>query len=1710
MDLSSSDKTSTAIKVPTFSGKKADYPIWWMRFRSHARVHNFIGALSDTPEKELPSTEHEPIDESTDSGKASKKALNRNAMAVACLSMALQADDDLKLVMKSITSDWPGGRAHIIVKGLFRNYKSENIAAKMRIRQDVNKISMTNTMNPKILRKKISQIENRHNHELADDDLVAIVIEKAAPIYSTIVATEQRAKGSALTPDDLIDAMMTQWNLHHDEDDDGEDGTESSLDQSASGGLSLQVTQTNPVCQAVGDPNSVPPQPFVVCNFCQEPGHGYYQCPLRSQASQQGAGTALAVGPGQHQHQQQQGYRPYNGQQQGQWRQPYQQGDRPRPYCEDCKVYGHSTQRCWENPANAQFRPPNWTSRRNRPQQAPSPSPPTSTPAQDIATVVASNTTTRPTTPTTPNGQSTPSSETRVEMLMSGIEFPHDLQLLRDPNIWIADTGATQHMTSHTRGLINLRRPEDPVSLVMANDTTESATVIGDLPGMCCNKYGCELRSGQLSGVNILPSAAFNLFSISKMLKQGWSLSGSSEAITITKGSMSVTFDIVIPTPDGMIFCLYFKRKQELTGHEIFGALPDIGPKKRQTMSLQDAHDKLGHIDIRKIKPIVEHLGFQLQSGEMEKCAACAAGKARRKNLPRSDTHASSEPEDPNINRIYLDMSSVRPTKSHPTPRKNQWRMIVHGKTQLKFSAFYESKKAMVEPTCEFLHRWESNGLGATHVRLDNAGENILLQSRSQSADWKLNLNFEFTARNTPQQNSLAEVAISTIAMRGRAMMHRANVPMEYRSLLWTTAFDTATLLDGLVVIELDGVSKTRYEHWSGQLPRFAHHLRTWGEAGTVKTATDTTQKLEDKGTHCIFVGYCRDHAGDVYRMFNPHTKKLHVTRDVIWLRRMYFLPPEDPPHLMITPILPPNSNCDSELHLEGEDDASNRSKPFIEELEDDSPNQNVADTSMVETIDQATDADENVSAITSATPRQHQVTRTGRHIRPPRRLIEEYQCAGINYNELSLTQSEINYYSSMAELGHEDSDFSEQPESDDSRDNCDSNDDDSSDYEEIQEESSLDHHSDISAAFLHADLVTDISNAYQQVPIDSEYQAPEFPVDCEASGMSPNSSPFARECALVGAGLGGGIQNTRELHVLTYEEAINGPERDQWLESIEKEYQRMIDNGVFIPCDPVEVPADAKILSNVWAMKKKASGAFRARLNARGYEQVDGEHYDSHATFAPVASEMTIMIIFVLIILANWVVHVMDVKGAFLLGDFEKDRKMWMTIPKGMESKYPPGWLIFLGKTLYGTKQAARAFWNKVQEVMKLIQFLRNRADPCLYFAWTAFGLVIWLSWVDDFLVCGSEAGVLHSKEAMKEHFDCDDCGELTEYIGCKVDIDREQRTCKFSQPVLLQSFFDEFDVPSTTQKYATPAAPGEVLKKDDGSDELNATQQSLYRSGVGKLLHLMKWSRPDILNSVRELSKFMKQGTQHHLKAMYRVMRYCMDTPSCSKILRPVGCWDGTKEGFEFVIRGRSDSDFAKDPDKRHSVSGISVFLQDAPISESSRMQDCVTLSVSEAKIVAAVETGQRMLFGMRVLEQMGLTVQKPMILQMDCKGAIALTHSWSVGGRTRHIDVKWHFLREMKEEGIIHTVWLHSPDNSADLFTKNLSGPDFRKHVSVYCSNLDPACNADDDPVTPTTNNQGAHVEPHHGSETAMLVYQGPLPFWLKCFLHTRSSK
>jgi hypothetical protein len=197
----------------------------------------------------------------------------------------------------------------------------------------------------------------------------------------------------------------------------------------------------------------------------------------------------------------------------------------------------------------------------------------------------------------------------------------------------------------------------------------------------------------------------------------------------------------------------------------------------------------------------------------------------------------------------------------------------------------------MVEPTYEQLHRWKDAGRAVKCIRLDNTGENKALQKRALSDAWKLDIEFKFTGRGTPQRNHLAELGFAILANRGRAILGRANIPFAIRHLLWRKAIKTATLLDGLQVIELDGAEATRYVHWNNKNLDFAQHLRTCEEAGAVKLKTKMTPKLSNRGAMCMMVGYTLDHPGETYRMWDPRTKNVHVTRDVIWLRRMYYDP---------------------------------------------------------------------------------------------------------------------------------------------------------------------------------------------------------------------------------------------------------------------------------------------------------------------------------------------------------------------------------------------------------------------------------------------------------------------------------------------------------------------------------------------------------------------------------------------------------------------------------------------------------------------------------------------------------------------------------------------------------------------------------------------------------------------------------------------------
>ena len=153
-------------------------------------------------------------------------------------------------------------------------------------------------------------------------------------------------------------------------------------------------------------------------------------------------------------------------------------------------------------------------------------------------------------------------------------------------------------------------------------------------------------------------------------------------------------------------------------------------------MMLKQVHEKMGHINECATKDISKSLGWELTKEKSLNCSSCAAGKAKQKSLKKVTIVDSGNKKDGY--RAYIDLSTVEKNEKNPTPMNPNWQLIVVGsKLQLKFSLFYKTKNAMVEPMCEMLHHWMQSGK-ISKLQTDNAGENKKLASRLQSAAWKI------------------------------------------------------------------------------------------------------------------------------------------------------------------------------------------------------------------------------------------------------------------------------------------------------------------------------------------------------------------------------------------------------------------------------------------------------------------------------------------------------------------------------------------------------------------------------------------------------------------------------------------------------------------------------------------------------------------------------------------------------------------------------------------------------------------------------------------------------------------------------------------------------------------------------------------------------------------------------------------------------------
>ena len=516
------------------------------------------------------------------------------------------------------------------------------------------------------------------------------------------------------------------------------------------------------------------------------------------------------------------------------------------------------------------------------------------------------------------------------------------------------------------------------------------------------------------------------------------------------------------------------------------------------------------------------------------------------------------------------------------------------------------------------------------------------------------------------------------------------------------------------------------------------------------------------------------------------------------------------------------------------------------------------------------------------------------------------------------------------------------------------------------------------------------------------------------------------------------------------YDEAWNHPDpwqREKWREAILLEFKKMEDHKVWKKIPRTQMPKNRRCVKCKWIFEIKRSGIFRSRLVACGYSQVPGVDFTEF--YSPVVNDVTIRILLVAEIVWKLVSRLIDVETAFLHGELAEGEEIYMECPDGMSREE---WeCLMLLKTIYGLVQAARAFFKRYLKVLKLCGFRQSPADPCLMVRRNKLGVVYMALHVDDCYGLGHPKAVENAIHMIKDHFNLTIEPNLMDYLSCEIRFDRLKEKAWLGQPHLIKNLDKKFgEMVKSGQTYRTPGTPGlGIIRPKEGDLTISEEDQTLYRSGVGMLLYLVKHSRPDIANSVRELSKSMSGATEAAFKELKRVIKFVLDTRTYGLKLQP----KAVTEDEHWSMTVFTDSDWAGDKDNRISITGSIVFLLGAPILWKSKAQKSVSLSSTEAEYYALSEAAKEIKFVVQILLSMGIPVQLPVIVRVDNMGAIFMSENASASSRTKHVDTRYHFVREFVEDGFIRIVFVRTVDNVSDSFTKNVTGDIYEAHVKEF---------------------------------------------------------
>ena len=506
-----------------------------------------------------------------------------------------------------------------------------------------------------------------------------------------------------------------------------------------------------------------------------------------------------------------------------------------------------------------------------------------------------------------------------------------------------------------------------------------------------------------------------------------------------------------------------------------------------------------------------------------------------------------------------------------------------------------------------------------------------------------------------------------------------------------------------------------------------------------------------------------------------------------------------------------------------------------------------------------------------------------------------------------------------------------------------------------------------------------------------------------------------------------------------TYNQAMKSTEREHWIKAMDDEMSSLIANKTY---DLVPTPPNCHPIGGRWVFSVKndqfGNYKFKARFVAKGFKQIQGINYDD--TFAPTARMTSIRLLMVIAIELGLLVHQMDVCNAYLNSELPPKDRIFMTQPDG----YVKGQNLVckLNKSLYGLKQSAFLWNNTLIQHMQSQNLTQSVMDPCVFVRKTDKDILYILIWVDDIIIAGSSIEIVDEfKTSLANRFKVKDLGPLKWFLGMQFDI--TDKVISMNQSLYVKNILTRFNMTDCSPR-TLPCDPSVYTLLEQDSDPFENPKQ--YQELVGSLIYLMTGTRPDIAFVTTLLSRFMQKPTKMHMTLALGVLRYLKYTPHFD--LRFV------KTGVNLQLFGYSDSDYASDPLDRKSVSGYCFKLNkdSALVSWRSGKQSLVATSSCESEYMALFEATKEALNLRQLFSELTKKPPQTVKIYADNQGSIALAKHPSFHKRTKHINMRFHAVRDYVANNSVYITYIPSKDNTADMFTKPLAGVKLNHFSSI----------------------------------------------------------